>query len=104
MERLWVKYKTIVIRAIAILLMVFSLFFSYTWPGGYCIGDSFLGRLGLKAWSNGAHGTHYTFLYSLGILLVAFFVYSQTTRKKLMSFLNIVCGFIILFFLANIAF
>lgn len=98
------RFIKIIVRGLAICLILFSFFFSYTWPDGYCIGDSFLNVLGLKPWSNGVHGTHYTVVYSLCMLLVAFLAYAQTTKKRLMTFFGLICGFTILFFAANIAF
>lgn len=91
-----------VLRCFSIVLMVFAFFFSYTWPGGYCLGDSCLSGIGLPSWSNGSHGTHYTVLYSLGIIFCSFFIYSATTQKKLNTFMYLLCGFLVLFVLANI--
>ena len=105
-NKMWINNRKgkIVIRCLMICLMIFSFFLSYTWKGGYCIGDAFLTAVGLKAWSNGIHGTHYTVFYSFGILLISFFVYAWTTNKKFMTFLCFLCGFFILFFFANIMF
>lgn len=97
------KIKRMVIRLSLIGLMVFSFFFSYRY-NGKCIGDTALTTVGLKAWSNNGHGTHYTVFYSLGILLVAFLGYSLTTKKRIATFLYFISGFCVLFVLANIAF
>lgn len=93
----------ITVRFITILFMAFAVIFCYTF-NGYCIGDDFLTSIGLKAWSNGVHGTHYTVFYSLGIILVSFILYAITTQKKLMTFLYFISGFSIIFILANIFF
>ena len=83
----------------AIVFMLFSIIFCYTF-NGYCIGDNFLTTIGLKAWSNGMHGTHYTVFYSFGILLVSFILYAFTTCKKLMTFLYFISGFSIIFIIS----
>lgn len=102
--------KKVVIRCVSVFLMVFAVIFSFTfrslglmtWENGFCLGDEILTGLGLKAWSNGVHGTHYTVLYSLGMLLIAFLVYAWTTRKKFTNFIYFLGGFSVIFFLANI--
>lgn len=74
------------IRLLMIGLMVFSIFFC-TRLNGRCFGDEVLTTIGLKAWSNNGHGTHYTVLYSLGIMLIAFLGYALTTKKRVTTFL-----------------
>ena len=93
----------IIVRFVAIVFMVFAVIFCYTF-NGYCIGDNFLTTIGLKAWSNGMHGTHYTVFYSFGILLVSFILYAFTTYKKIITFLYFISGFSIIFILANVFF
>lgn len=81
------KVKNIVIRCSSLLLMVFSIGFGITWEQhGYCLGDNILSKLGLPAWSNGTHGTHYAAVYALILLLFAFFLFSTTTKKKNRTF------------------
>lgn len=98
------KYKKIILRCLSVIIIFFSILFSYTWKNGYNLGDRLLTSIGLKPWSNGVHGTHYTVMYSLVMMLVAFFIYTITTEKKLMTLLYFICGFLILFFVANILF
>ncbi|MFI3214537.1 MAG: hypothetical protein R3Y24_14555 [Eubacteriales bacterium] len=103
--------KKIVLRVMAILLMIFSVifslrfdsFFSSTWENGYCIGDNILSSVGLKAWSSGTSGTHYTVIYSLVMLLLSFAAFSSTAQKKALTFMYFLTGFLVLFFIANIA-
>lgn len=102
--------KRVIIRCLSILLMIFAVIFSFTfrslgpatWENGLCLGDEILTALGLKAWSNGMHGTHYTVFYSLGMILISFVMYVWTTKNKIMNFLYFCSGFSILFLLANI--
>ena len=102
--------KKTIIRCIAVLLIVFAIVFSFTirsigaisGQNGFCLGDNILNALGLKAWSNGVHGTHYTVFYSLGMLIFAFGLYSWTNKKKWVSFIYFLGGFSVVFFLANI--
>lgn len=37
---------------------------------GFCLGDFLLKKVGLKVWSNGDMGIHYTFFYSLILILI----------------------------------
>lgn len=96
--------KKVVLRCISIFLIIFSVLLSLTWKDGYCIGDNILTSMGLKAWSNGIQGTHYTALYSLTMLLVAFLIYSMTTKKILMTFSYFLMGLTVIFILSNIVF
>lgn len=105
MENNKILTKKIVLRVISIVLMIFSVIFGVTWgKNGYCLGDVFLTGLGLKPWSNGTQGTHYTALFSLTMLLFAFIMYSMTTEKKLKSFRYLLIGVLIIIILANIIF
>lgn len=56
--------KKIGIGSISLLLFIIGYLFSFTF-NGICIGDNILTYIGLKAWSSGNSGTHYTVLYSL---------------------------------------
>ena len=75
-----------------------------TWKSGYTLGDEVLTSIGLKPWSNGLHGTHYTVIYSVVMVLLAFGIYAATTKKKLITLLYLLCGFLIMFLVANIMF
>ena len=57
--------KKIGVGSISILLFITGLLFVLNFNNGVCFGDSILNYLGLKAWSNGNQGTHYTIFYSL---------------------------------------
>lgn len=53
------KNRKIGIGTISLVLFIIGFLFSFT------IGDDILTYIGLKAWSNGNQGTHYTVFYSL---------------------------------------
>jgi len=59
-----VKKKKIGIGSLSLLLFVVGCLFSFTFNNLH-IGDNILTYIGLKAWSNGNSGTHYTIFYSL---------------------------------------
>lgn len=56
--------KKIGIGSLSLLLFVVGCLFSFTFYN-LTIGDNILTYIGLKAWSNGNSGTHYTIFYSL---------------------------------------
>lgn len=58
------KKKKIGIGSLSLLLFVVGCLFSFTF-NNLRIGDNILTYIGLKAWSNGNSGTHYTIFYSL---------------------------------------
>lgn len=58
------KKKKIGIGSLSLLLFVVGCLFSFTFDNLH-IGDNILTYIGLKAWSNGNSGTHYTIFYSL---------------------------------------
>lgn len=75
--------------------------FGADWNGD-CIGDRFLKYLGLKAWSNGEVGLHYTAVVSLVMMLVAFIIYSMTTVKKMVAFRRFLAGVLVIYFLGSV--
>ncbi|MBS5988029.1 hypothetical protein [Clostridium sp.] len=58
------KKNKIGIGSLSLLLFIIGCLFSFTF-NDICIGDSILTYIGLKAWSNGNSGTHYTIFYSI---------------------------------------
>lgn len=69
------------VRCFSVLLMVFSVVFAITW-NGYCLGDEVFARLGLKAWSDGSQGIHYTAICALIMLWAALYLFSITRKRK----------------------
>ena len=96
------KLKSFLLKFFSFSLTFFSLAFAVTWKNiNYCLGDNILAKLGLKAWSNGRYGTHYTVLYSLFLLLIAFAIYVAGTEKKERNFKYFIIGSIIILLLIN---
>lgn len=95
------NFKHVMVRCVSIVLMVFCILFAVTWPDGSCFGDLFLTDVGLKAWSHGIYGTHYTALYSLGALLGASALYAMTTENRLKTFRRLLLALTALLFLTN---
>ena len=58
------KRKKIGIGSISLLLFIMGYLFTFRF-NNVCIGDNILTYLGLKPWSNGNSGIHYTVFYSL---------------------------------------
>ncbi len=74
--------RTRVVKAVSVILMLISFAFGFTWSKhGFCLGDNILTGLGLPAWSNGTHGTHYAAILALIVFLVAFFLFVRTIKK-----------------------
>jgi hypothetical protein len=53
-------------------LIIFSIIFSLGNINSVSLGDTILRKLGLKPWSNGTEGLHYTVLYSFAILIIGY--------------------------------
>ena len=93
--------KKLGIGTLALLLSIIGIFLSLTFHhNGVCYGDQIINFLGLKAWSNGSSGTHYTIFYMLiffAISIVLGYKYESNFGAKSGRVLSIVFSFIILF-------
>jgi len=93
--------KKLGIGTLALLLSIIGIFLSLTFHhNGICYGDQIINFLGLKAWSNGSSGTHYTIFYMLiffAISIVLGYKYESNFGAKSGRVLSIVFSFIILF-------
>ena len=58
------KKRKIGIGTTSLVLFIIGSLFAFTF-NKVCIGDNILNYIGLKSWSNGNQGTHYTIFYSL---------------------------------------
>ena len=58
------KKRKIGIGTTSLVLFIIGSLFAFTF-NKICIGDNILNYIGLKSWSNGNQGTHYTIFYSL---------------------------------------
>jgi hypothetical protein len=68
-----IKNKKFGIGTIALILWVFGFFFSFSFKE-FCLGDYIINGIGLKAWSGGDTGTHYTVYYSLVFFIPSFII------------------------------
>ncbi len=62
---------------LSLALLIFAFMFGVMTPSGFCIGDSVLRSIGLKAWSNESAeraviGFHNTFLFSLAFAILGY--------------------------------
>jgi|GEM_PF-467102 len=93
--------KKLGIGSLALLLSIIGIFLSLTFHHNeVCYGDQIINFLGLKAWSNGSSGTHYTIFYMLiffAISIVLGYKYESNFGAKSGRVLSIVFSFIILF-------
>lgn len=79
-------------------LLVFAFMFGVSTQSEYCMGDSFLRALGLKAWSmesaeHSTNGFHYTLLYSLAFAILGYVGakhYLQDIFPKLVNKLQLI--------------
>ncbi len=58
----------------SVVLLILGLGFSISFSNGMCIGDYVLRAFGLRAWSEGNTGVHYTLFYSMIFLLPAWYL------------------------------
>ncbi|MDV4152651.1 hypothetical protein R0131_17625 [Clostridium sp. AL.422] len=64
--------KKIGLGSISLLLSIIGILFSFSFGDNLCYGDVILNYIGLKPWSNGNTGLHYTVIYSLIFFIPAF--------------------------------
>ena len=65
------KKRKIGIGTTSLVLFIIGSLFAFTF-NKVCIGDNILNYIGLKSWSNGNQGTHYTIFYSLLFYIIMF--------------------------------
>jgi len=70
-EVLEMKVRKIGLGSLSLLMAIIGIIWAFTFFG-VSIGDNIPDFLGLKAWSNGSTGTHYTVYYSLLFFIPAF--------------------------------
>lgn len=80
----------IFLRMVSVFMAAFAVISAGTWKkNGWCMGDEILETLGLKAWSDGDRGTHYTFFYGMALLILAALLYSRTAENRQKAFRQI---------------
>lgn len=70
-----------------------------TFKNGLCIGDNILNLVGLKAWSKGTSGNHYTMFYSLLFFFPSMIIgweFKENIGSKLGSILSLIVATIII--------
>jgi hypothetical protein len=83
-----------IIGILFLLLIIFALLFSFEPPNSVALGDNILKNIGLKAWSNGTQGYHYTVIYSFVLFIIGYKgathflkdIYPRFTKKLLVAF------------------
>ena len=77
------KEKKFEIGSISLVLFIIGILFTFTF-NDICIGDNILTYIGLKAWSKGNIGVHYTTFYSLGFFIASLII-SYKSKENLAS-------------------
>jgi len=68
-----IRSKELGIGTISLVLCLVGLLFSFSF-NNFSIGDYIINGIGLKSWSNGNSGLHYTIYYSLIFFISSFFI------------------------------
>lgn len=66
--------KSIGIGSLSFIIFIIAIIFSFNTKNRSAIGDQIFMSLGLKAWSNGTNGFHYTILGTIILLMVAWLI------------------------------
>jgi len=85
-----------------IVVMIFGFFFGVSFPNGFNLGDRILTAMGLKLWSNGITGFHYSGIYSLILIIIAWTGVNQTFGKRYPKVTKIFWLLFLLMFLSPI--
>ncbi|WP_183279917.1 hypothetical protein [Clostridium fungisolvens] len=56
------------------IMLVLALILSFSFGNNIVLGDLILDSFGLKAWSRGRVGVHYTLFYALAMVVIAYFI------------------------------
>jgi len=83
------------------LIIIFSIYFGFTFANGFCFGDEVLNILGLKSWTGNQSGFHITIIYSLGIALVGIFLLIKTKKA---SYKTVLSNAVVYFFVVALVF
>lgn len=66
--------KSIGIGSLSAVIFVITIVFSLSTRNRDAIGDWVLNSVGLKAWSNGTNGIHYTIIVTIVLLFISWFI------------------------------
>lgn len=92
-----IRNKEFGIGTISLVLFIVGVLFGISFRN-ICIGDYLLNGIGLKSWSNGDSGIHYTVFYSLAFFIPSFFIglnYKDNFGSKARYMSAIISGTII---------
>ena len=101
-----INKKQLIVVCISVFLMIVFLIMGITW-NGQCIGDSVFLWLGVKAWSNGTQGIHYTVVCSLVAELACVLLLTSAIKNNKRFWLytgKVFCAIILLTLIINIVF
>ncbi|HVJ50208.1 hypothetical protein [Desulfitobacterium sp.] len=90
--------KKIGLGSISLLLCVMGILFSFSFGDKGCYGDAILKSIGIKSWSNGSSGIHYTIFYS-SIFFIPSFIVGYKFKNNLGATLGKIISLIILIFI-----
>lgn len=88
--------KSVGIGSLSLILSIIWVFLCITFKNGVCYGDILFNNIGLKTWSDGNQGLHYTVFYILIFLVSALVIgckyindFGARTGKNISMFLII---------------
>jgi hypothetical protein len=88
--------RKIGLGSLSFLLCIIGILFTFTFAGHTeSFGDVVIRTIGLKTWSNGAEGTHYTIYYS-SIFYITSIIMGLKFKKDIGSTLGIIISSILL--------
>lgn len=96
-----ISTKKMISKLISVLFVIFAVIFGAERDGN-CIGDRFLTMFGLKTWSDGTVGLHYTAVISLVFIMIAFVIYCSEEEKKTTASWRFIAWVLVIFLLGSV--
>ncbi|MFU7515475.1 hypothetical protein [Clostridium sp. HCS.1] len=87
-KKVWLGY-------LSLLMAIMGILFAFSFGNKVCYGDVILTKIGLKPWSNGNSGTHYTAFYSL-IFFIPSFIFGYKSKDNFISKIGKIISLIII--------
>ncbi len=84
--------------SLSILLVILGIGFCITFSNGMCIGDYVLRGFGIKPWSEGDSGVHYTLFYSMIFFIPAWYLgdkYKEDYGAEIAKSMAVIFGVLI---------
>ena len=91
--------KKIGLGTTSLLLFIMGILFTFSFGNKVCYGDIILEYIGLKSWSKGTSGLHYTVYYSLIFFIPSFIIgykFKNNLGAKLGKVLSLIMIILIL--------